>query len=455
MSTLADLLSRKINELPENTPGERARIYLKARQGLHTAREKLLDHEYETQTRNLEVAIGEVEAEYDRKAPNRWSILCLLFGLRFAMAFQFQSVASVAPLVAREFDVGLGDVGTLIGLYFAPGVVLALLGGAIGERLGDKATVIAALIFMAAGSITMGLSSTWPMQIAGRVAAGAGGVVLTVQLTKMTADWFSGREIATAMAIFVNSWPAGIALSLLTMPLIAASHGVSAVHFLTAAVVGFLAVVALLYRSPAAPELKTVTARLAPNAISAIVTAGMIWGLFNVGFAMIFSFGPAMLVERGWSIAAAGAAMSIIIWVAAVSVPLGGILADQTKRPQLILVIGCIAFAALMLFLPRSNHVVLAALIFGLISGLPAGPIMSLPAQVLPPASRTVGMSIFFAVYYACMLLGPALGGKVAEWFGSAAAFDFGAGAALLGLPFLIVFNHLCKRSKAADPTAP
>ena len=55
------------------------------------------------------------------------------------MAFQFQSVAAVAPLLSNAFGVSLADVGILIGLYFAPGVALALPGGAIGQRFGDKA----------------------------------------------------------------------------------------------------------------------------------------------------------------------------------------------------------------------------------------------------------------------------------------------------------------------------
>ena len=65
-----------------------------------------------------------------------------------------------------------------------------------------------------------------------------------------------------------------------------------------------------------------------------MITAGLIWGLFNVGFAMIFSFGPSMLVERGWSIAAAGSTISIVLWLAVLSVPLGGFLADRSRRPQ-------------------------------------------------------------------------------------------------------------------------
>ena len=86
-----------------------------------------------------------------------------------------------------------------------------------------------------------------------------------------------------------------------------------------------------------------------------MIAAGLIWGLFNVGFATIFSFGPSMLVERGWSIAAAGSAISIVLWLAVFSFPLGGFLADRTKRPQTILVAGCIVFALLMLVLPRST----------------------------------------------------------------------------------------------------
>lgn len=75
------------------------------------------------------------------------------------MAFQFQSVAAVAPLLGSEFGVSLADIGILIGLYFTPGVALALPGGAIGRRFGDKTTVLGALILMLTGSLAMALSA--------------------------------------------------------------------------------------------------------------------------------------------------------------------------------------------------------------------------------------------------------------------------------------------------------
>src|ERR1700738_5593465 len=100
-----------------------------------------------------------------RRMRNRWGILAVLFAVRATMAFQFQSVAAVAPLLGSEFGVGIADIGVLIGLYFAPGIALALPGGAIGQRFGDKATVLAALLLMGGGSVTMALHGTWGFAI--------------------------------------------------------------------------------------------------------------------------------------------------------------------------------------------------------------------------------------------------------------------------------------------------
>jgi MFS family permease len=88
---------------------------------------------------------------------------------------------------------------------------------------------------------------------------------------------------------------------------------------------------------------------------------------------------------------------------------------------------------------------VLASVIaLGLVCGLPAGPIMSLPARALQPATRAIGMGIFYTVYYAAMMLGPVIGGACAKWSGSAAAaFDFGA-AVVLACPVLLWgFNRI------------
>jgi MFS family permease len=384
---------------------------------------------------------------------NRWGILAVLFTVRLTMSFQFQSVAAVAPLLERDFGFSLVDIGVLIGLYFTPGVALALPGGAIGQRFGDKTTVLGALLLMLAGGLAMAFSASWSVQIAGRLVAGAGGVMLNVQMTKMVTDWFAGREIATAMAIFVNSWPAGIAISLLTLPAIGTAYGVGAVCLAVALLIGCgMVLLGALYRPPAnAAAAAATSARLDRSTVIAVIAAALIWSLYNVGFATIFSFGPSMLVERGWSITAAGSAISIVLWLTVFSVASGGFLADRIGRPEFIIVAGCIMFAVLMMALARSDAVIAITVALGLSCGLPAGSIMGLPARVLQPATRAIGIGLFFTVYYAGMMLGPVLGGACAKWAGSAgAALDFGAAMILLCPVILWGFNRIA----AAVPKA-
>ena len=80
----------------------------------------------------------------------------------------------------------------------------------------------------------------------------------------------------------------------------------------------------------------------------------------------------------------------------------------------------------------------------GMIATLPSGPIMSLPAQVLQPQTRAIGMGIFYTVFYATMMLGPAVGGVLAKSTGSVAvAFDFGAVMLLACVPLLAAFNRI------------
>ncbi|MBN8940881.1 MAG: MFS transporter [Rhizobiales bacterium] len=387
--------------------------------------------------------------------PSRWTILAVLFAARAAMAFQFQSVAAIAPQLSQGLGASLADIGILIGLYFAPGTVLALPGGAIGRRLGDKTAVLAGLAMMLAGQWLMTASTGWDAQIAGRLMAGAGGIVLNVVMTKMVADWFSGPEMATAMAIFVNSWPVGIAVALMALPAIATGFGLGAANWAVMAPIAVgIVLVAWLYRAPDMPAAGPGGGRLSPGAAAAVIAAGVIWGLYNLGLAMVFSFGPSMLAARGWSASAAGSTISIVLWLATLSVPLGGVLADRSKRGDLILVDGCIAFAVLLLLLSRSGTVLPVVLVLGAICGLPAGAIMSLPQRVLGPDNRAIGMGLFYTVFYAGMLLGPMAGGRIAVWAGNAgAALDFGA-AALLACPIMFWLFRLIPGGMARPAAA-
>jgi MFS family permease len=377
---------------------------------------------------------------------NRWLILAVLFFARMTMAFQFQSIAALSPLIIKEYSVGLADIGLLVGLYLAPGMIIAIPGGAIAARFGEKRIVAAGMAMMLIGGLMMSLGTGWNLLVAGRLLAGAGGVFLNVIMTKMLVDWFVGREISTAMAIFVNSWPVGIALALLTLPLVAGSAGPALAWWTVSAMIVLgLVLFLLLYRPPPGADGPAAEIRPTKLPIYALSLASAIWALYNAALAMVFSFGPTLLNEKGWTLAGAGSAISAFMVVFSIALPFGGVLADRTGRRDTIILVSLVSFAALMPWVPQLPPMAVAAtfLVVGGLFALAAGPIMTLPSAVLPAQSRTFGMGVFYSVYYAVMMIAPRLAGGVADRAGNAAvAFMAGAVMCVACIIALLLFRR-------------
>jgi MFS family permease len=227
----------------------------------------------------------------------------------------------------------------------------------------------------------------------------------------------------------------GIALALMVLPPVARDGGIAGVYATAAAVVAAgLLLVAVFYQPPGGLRGNAIASgTLGGKALAAVLIAGAMWSLYNVAFAMVFGFGPSMLVERGWSVTNAGFAVSIVLWLAIASVAVGGYLADKTSRHGAILVPTFVAFAAALALATRTEAVIPTFVALGLVSGLPAGAIMSLPAGVLQPGTRAIGMGLFFTLHYIGMCSGPAIAGWLAARTGNAStAFDFGV--AMLGI---------------------
>jgi MFS family permease len=372
------------------------------------------------------------------------------------MAFQFESVAAIGPVLQRDFDVGLPDIGLLIGLYLLPGVVIALPGGAIGKVLGDKRTVLLGCTIMFIGNVIMAFVDVWAAQIGGRLLTGVGGVILNVITAKMVADWFAEGEMSTAMALFLNSWPFGIAVALLVLPPLGVAEGYKTVFLLAADFVGAAALLlAFAYKdrpSDAGPGRST---RMERPTILLVTVAGLIWGFFNTAVAMLFSFGINALMEKGWSITSGGSIVSLVLWLTILMVPLGGVTADRIKgRGGWLIAVTTVVAAILLFAASRTTYPVTVLIAFGLIGAFPAGAMMALPASVLKAHNRAGGMAVFYTVFYLSMSLGPLIAGQLAGYTGRAAtALDFGAGL-LIACPILLgIFLFLREGAVANEIT--
>jgi MFS family permease len=82
----------------------------------------------------------------------------------------------------------------------------------------------------------------------------------------------------------------------------------------------------------------------------------------------------------------------------------------------------------------------------GLVAGIPAGAIMSLPTKVLPPEKRAVGMGIYFALFYLSVVLAPIVAGRLADILGRInIAFDLGVAMLAVCVMLLIAYRRFEK----------
>ena len=387
----------------------------------------------------------------------RWLILAVLTFARTAMGFQFQSVAAVSPLLLDQLQIGYAALGTLIGLYLLPGVAVALPGGILARRYGDKRIVCIGLASMTLGGWLMASADGFVPMAAGRVVAGAGAVLLNVLVTKMVTDWFQGRKIVSALGILITSWPLGIAIALVALPELANAFSWPAAMQVTAAVsAAAMALVVIFYRVPAtggADQSGRFEFDLTRRELWLATLAGWVWTFYNVGFIIVLAFGPEFLVASGHSVAAASAIVSTVGWVIIPALPIGAWLAERLGRPDVTMV-ACFLLATVVIWLvPSLGPSIALFAAIGAIFGPPGGVIMTLPGEAAGAERRAIAMGIYFTCYYAGMGVLPGLAGYARDLTGSAAAPLWFAGAMLLvATGMLLQFRLVQSRSPRAAP---
>ena len=384
----------------------------------------------------------------------RWRILALLFAARVGLGFQFQTMGAVSGQLSDAFGLDNAQIGLMIGLFMAPGLFLAMPAGFSGRFVSDRVLAGFGLGALALGG-ALSAMATGPSGIGfGRILSGAGFLFATLYFTKMVADWFEGREIATAMSILVMSWPFGIAMGQVGHSWLAEIYGWRVPFAVASAWCAVAAIAVLtLYRPPhqLSARIANRVKGLLPREWGLIVFAGIAWGVFNAGYVVYLSFGPSMLEAQGMDTLAAASVISVGSWLMILSGTACGQIADRFGRRETILAI-CMAGAVLALMLLKLPGAGLAAsLLFGLVGMAPAGVIMALAGQAVAPERRAFGMGVFLTVYYAILTASPPVAGWLLDRTGAPdSAIIFGAALFALVLPVAVLFRLIKTRTIAA-----
>jgi predicted MFS family arabinose efflux permease len=391
---------------------------------------------------------------------SRWTILAVLSLIRLSFGYQFQSMAALAPAVSRDLGIDQAAAGTLIGLYWASGVLVALPGGWLGQRFGDKPMVLAGGAATVLGGLLCALGESYAALAAGRVIAGLGGIVMNIMAVKMATDWFAGREIGFAFGCLFGSFPLGIALGLALQAPLAEEIGWPAVMLTTAALGALVvAAVALVYRAPAraaaAAPAQPARGFLGGAQIALISAAGIGLALYNGSFLVYVSYAPVLLVSSGFGVVQAGLVLAAASALSTLFLPLGGHLADRLRSPRAVLFAGVAGFVICVALLPAaaaSQSLLAVAAIAVAISALgamPISPMVSLPSEALPAERRALGLGLFYTWFYLGAAASPALGGWLYERTGTPAApIYLNAALGLVTLALYGVFVFLGRQKR-------
>src|SRR5262249_49482468 len=144
---------------------------------------------------------------------------------------------------------------------------------------------------------------------------------------------------------------------------------------------------------------------------------GAIWGLVNGAYTIMVAFAPVLMMAAGLDIGGAGRVLSAVTWLNLASTLTGGVIAQRWTRWNLLMVVGIGGWARGLRRVPVIDPG-LPLLLGGTGLGTAIGVIVALPAEVLRPESRGVGMGVFFTFMYVGQAGLPPLAGAIQDEVG-------------------------------------
>lgn len=371
---------------------------------------------------------------------------------RVAFGFQFQSVASLGPELIERFRLDYAAMGTLIGLYMLPGIVVALPGGLLGRRYGERIVVGGGLALMALGSVWAAMA-TGPAGVGlGRVVAGAGAVTLIVMQGAMISERFTGKSFMPVMSMLVGAFPVGAGLAGLLHGPIVAALGWSGMFTAGAAIA---AVSFLLFLLTCGPGMERAGGRgwaMPPGRECVLViVSGLIWTSYNAGYYGFLSYIPSWMAARGHPSGLTALVMLIATWCNLPATMIGGSLAVRLGNwPVFLFGTTCCVLAVGGPAL--ADWPLIWGTLFGVAGAMQAGVIIAVGTLSARPENRATGMGLFYTTYYIGGTGLPALCGRAADLVGDPGGALLAAAAlTALGIPIYVAHQALQRRFRDAE----
>lgn len=352
----------------------------------------------------------------------RWPGILAVLLAGIAAAAQIGKVPAAMTTIAAEFGLDLAGAALLVSLA----ALLAATGGlAIGltaGRIGARRGLLTGLGLGVAAAAVAPLAPSAAPLLAIRVAEGAGFLLVVVSAPSLVAQLAADRDRPAAMGLWGAFMPGGIALGLLTAPVVEAAGWRIAWMACAGLLLAAMLLAALLV--PSLPRAAGGAAAGIGAQFRAVVAArrplrvAAIFATYSILYFGIAAFLPAFLESRGAGTGIAGAAAAL----AAIANLLGNLAAAALMRrgvaPERLVILGSLSMAgcATALFLmPSLAAATVLALLACVVGGLvPASCFALVPSSVPQPALVPPAMGLTIQANNIAQLLAPPLLGVLA-----------------------------------------
>jgi MFS family permease len=353
----------------------------------------------------------------------------------------FAAPFPLLPVWIRELGLTKAQGGLINGLWYLPGIAVALPAGWAFDRYPARRLMLACWILIVAGTAVMAIARSYPVLCGGRLLLSIGMNAHMVGAPKVVGGWFAGRrELGLAMGLYTLSFTAGVFLALNLLGSIAQSGGSHpALRLLAAlALVGFV-IIAIVPEPLVASETDRARAvggfRPWQLGLGAWVLALGYFG-YSIGTDAYLAFTPDFLVGRGFPVATASAIVGSYALIAFILKP---ILSSFLTRERATLYVCAAAVAALLaiglLFAAVPPVTSAAALGVSLALGMPS--FYALPSFLLPASQAGQGYGLY-QLFGSLGFFAQPLVGAVVDWTG-AYAMGFMVVAVYITLGFVVL----------------
>lgn len=342
------------------------------------------------------------------------------------MAFAFQSLPPVIPLIIEELKISHAQAGLLMGFFFFPGIVLYIFVGFLADKYRAKNIIVPSLLLIITGALIVAFSSTYFMAGAGRFITGTGALSTSIVIPLVLSRWFRGKELGLSMAIFHTGVPMGSVLSFNIMPVLAGIFGWRSSQWLTAsmALLSLVVFLSLFIEAPDQNKREDKRAMAAITGISNISGAvwllSVIWMLYTSATSSFLNFSTDFLVRNGFSITLAGFSSGLIALVSLFFTPLAGLLIDKFHPQKLFLASAGVVLAVLFILIFNFPHLSIPFIsMMGLFASLVPASVTTLVTLYMAPEKMGYAFGLINTLSNAGGVFSPYMAGFFRDFSGS------------------------------------